>query len=347
VASSTKIEWCDATFNPWTGCTKVSPGCANCYAESHFSTKMRGVKWGPQGDRVVASESKWAEPIKWDKLAKTGHCLGCAGRCIDDKGEPCEACSGTGELGRFRARVFCASMADVFEDWQGSMLNAKHEKLYLSRTGGWIDGGPSQFSSKFTMQHARNRLFATIDSTYYLDYLLLTKRIENVGRMIPDHWSVALPKNVWIGTSVENRDTLYRIDRLREIKARVRFLSVEPLLADLGAIDLTGIHWVIVGGESGPNARPMNSDWVRSLRDQCVAAGVPFFFKQWGQWIDAGHAEFGKLPDGKIIHINSAGTILNPAPTDENADCITLKYVDKKRAGRILDMKEWSQFPEV
>lgn len=258
MAENSKIEWCHHTFNPWRGCTKVSPGCANCYAEtmSHRNPKTLGM-WGPNGTRVVASEAMWREPLKWNRKAK-------------EAGE--------------RHRVFCASLADVFEG-RNTMPD-----------GAWAD-----------VEAARCRLFAFIDATQNLDWLLLTKRPENIARMMPGylcstclenaHWTNSgvrglvfckdgqcIRPNVWLGTSVENREHgLPRLDILRGIPAAVRFLSIEPLLEDLGTIDLTGIHWVIVGGESGTDARPCDVEWIRSIVQQCKDAGVPCFVKQLGQ----------------------------------------------------------------
>lgn len=167
----------------------------------------------------------------------------------------------------------------------------------------------------------RGDFFCLIEGTPSLDWLLLTKRPQNVRRMVPDRWHCGAPGNVWIGATIEDRAHLWRLDQLRRVAARVRFLSIEPLLEDLGPLDLAGIDWVIVGGESGPKARPMRPDWVRSIRDQCAVAGVPFFFKQWGEW-----GPFGQ-----------AGVGMNNA----------LIKIGKKAAGRDLDGREWSDLPKV
>ena len=275
MAEDTKIQWCDHTFNPWRGCTKISAGCQNCYAEtmSKRNTKTLGI-WGPHGTRVVASESMWREPMKWDREA---------------------------EKAGVRKRVFCASMADVFEDWTGPMSNSTGQHLWwdTDRDGKSIWGTESGFDPQpVTIQDVRRRLFALIDSTPHLDWLLLTKRPGNILRMMPpidlgdpddEDWRSGMDPearwrrgNLWIGASVENETTKSRIDDLRKVTATVRFLSMEPLLEDLGTINLTGIQWVIVGGESGPGARPFHIDWARDLRDQCKAAGVAFFMKQLG-----------------------------------------------------------------
>lgn len=251
MGKNSKIEWCSHTFNPWRGCTKVSDGCKNCYAEtmSKRSPKTLGV-WGDNGTRVIASQSYWKQPLRWNREAHAA-----------------------GE----RQRVFCASLADVFED-------------------------------RPELDAPRLRLLALIESTPFLDWLLLTKRPENVMPLIeraqshasvvpnPRAWLLRNPW-VWIGTSVENQKELWRVDELRKIPSSVRFLSVEPLLEDLGKVDLTGIHWMIVGGESGAGARPLHPDWARSLRDQCQTAGVPFFMKQGSQANWPSFKDFSSFPE--------------------------------------------------
>lgn len=255
MGADTKIEWTHHTFNPWRGCAKVSPGCANCYAEA--LAKRTGIHgtWGPNGERVVSSDAYWRQPLRWSRAAaKAGE----------------------------RRRVFCASMADVFED-------------------------------RPDLVEPRRRLMMLMLDTPHLDWLLLTKRPENIARLMD--WSVLgcfdadeWPANAWIGATAEDQQRAdERIPHLLAVPAAVRFLSVEPLL---GPVDLrpwlppsvvvamkyehdTGrtweqdharINWAIVGGESGPGARPMHPAWARSVRDQCREAGVPFFFKQEGAW---------------------------------------------------------------
>ena len=340
MGQDSKIQWTHHTFNPWRGCTKVSDGCKHCYADtqSKRSPSVLGV-WGPNGTRVVAAESAWKEPLKWDRAAaKAGE----------------------------RHRVFCASLADVFEDWQGHLSDARGFSLVHHSVLGWTSFHGSrehadETDTLVTMQDVRKRLFDLIDSTPNLDWLLLTKRPENIGRMIPDYrvhtpemsvtyrgFSGARP-NVWLGTSVENQATAdERIPHLLRIPAAVRFLSCEPLLGP-GPVDLRravprgeqagacrvcgwgdtlripnrtsvdgrlycpdcrlgAIDWVIVGGESGPNARPCRVEWVRGIVRQCKDAGVPCFVKQLGsvpavfESLDAGgwpeHVEFHKRDTG-------------------------------------------------
>lgn len=239
---NSKIGWCDDTFNPWSGCTKVSPACKNCYAAESYSVKVRGVEWGPQAERRIAADSMWKQPLKWNRQAQAQG---------------------------IRRRVFCASLADVFEA---------------------EDTMPE--TSVTAVLNARIRLFQLIDATPNLDWLLLTKRPENILPSLNEMmsavkgrgWDLAEMPNVWLGTTVENqREANKRIPKLRYLPAAIRFLSMEPLLGpvDLGGL-LTGIDWVIVGGESGPKARECDSNWIRDIVGQCKAAGVPVFVKQLG-----------------------------------------------------------------
>lgn len=223
---NTKIAWTHHTFNPWTGCTKVGPGCDHCYAKTLDGRHLRSAidHWGPGAPREVARETIWREPSKWDRKA---------------------AAIGT------RARVFCASMADVFD--------------------------------KEAPQAARQRLWDLIRSTRNLDWLILTKRPENIQKYLPRDWGSAGYPNVWLGTSCEDRKHGFpRVDALRAIPARIRFVSCEPLLEDISNIDLSNIHWLITGGESGPKARAFDVVWARALRDLCTENDVRFFMKQLG-----------------------------------------------------------------
>lgn len=230
MAENSHIEWTTHTFNPWMGCTKVSDGCKHCYAETLMDKRHNKVQWGPKGARIRTSESYWRNPIKWNREAEA-------------KGE--------------RARVFCASLADVFEGPE-TMPN---------------DSWP-------VVEQAREDLFQLIDATPSLDWQILTKRPENIeSTMIRFGIRWELP-NIWLGTSIEDHRVLGRIRDLTLAPAVVHFLSIEPLIGDVGILDLHDIEWVIVGGESGPGKRPFNCDWARSIRDQCNAANVPFFMKQ-------------------------------------------------------------------
>ena len=303
-----KIEWTHHTFNPWIGCTRVSPGCVNCYAETMMADRYKKVKWGPTGERKRTSADYWKQPLKWNREA-----------------------AAAGE----RRRVFVASLADVFED------------------------KPDQ---RAEMDEWRDALFHYPILYDNLDWLFLTKRPENVMGMVHSLWlEKGFPPNVWIGTSIENQEYAdKRIPELLKIPAAVRFLSVEPLLGpvDLNGFDNDGmpwleprgyegynIDWVIVGGESGHNARPMHPDWVRSIRNQCQDAGVPFLFKQWGEWELSGYDELPNVwvdeDTGETIPRHN--TFPEPPPFTSAA---VMKKVGKHRAGRLLDGREWNEFPE-
>lgn len=266
MADKSAIEWTDATFNPWVGCAKVSPGCAHCYAETWADRYSDGAVWGDDGVRRRTSAANWRKPLRWAELA--------AGGRLPD---------GSENVDGHRPRVFCASLADVFEP-----------RPELAR---W-----------------RDDLFDLIHATPELDWLVLTKRPE-----VAADWSrpMGFQAHVWIGTSIENARFNWRADVLRQVPAAVRFISAEPLLGslltvrDFGGVssrpggrffelpeplDLTGIDWLIAGGESGPGHRPLDVDHVRELRDACVASGVAFYFKQHG---GARPKSGGKLLDGR------------------------------------------------
>lgn len=247
MAENSKIEWTEHTFNPWWGCTKVSPACDNCYAEAWAKRTGYSV-WGAKSNRRFLSEEYWNSPIKWNRNA---------------------------EISGIRARVFCASMSDVFE-WKSGLKS-------------W-----------------RNKLWHLIEATPSLDWLLLTKRPHLIERLSP--WGNRWPENIWIGATIENQQFAEkRIKYLVKIPARVRFLSCEPLL---GPIDLSKwineLQWVIAGGESGPGARPSDPNWIRSLRDQCHDASIAFHFKQWGDWfpLEGSSTQFerrGKSKSGRLL----------------------------------------------
>lgn len=236
--STTTIEWATHTFNPWSGCAKISAGCAHCYAAALPPRMRRGAAWGLEAERQPATDAYWRQPLGWARTA---------------------ARDGV------RPRVFCASTADVFED-------------------------------RGDLDPLRIRLWALIKSTPELDWLLLTKRPARMALWAREHgW----PDNAWAGTSAEDQAAAdARLPHLLEVPARVRFVSCEPLL---GYVSLRGakLDWVIVGGESGPQARPMRPSWAWSLRDQAAAGGAAFFFKQWGEWAPPGDIEaHGGTPRG-------------------------------------------------
>lgn len=276
MGANSEISWTDHTFNPWWGCTRVSPACDHCYAET-FSKRMGFSIWGDTPRRML-SEHNWLQPEKWNRAAAAA-------------GVP--------------ARVFCASMADVFE-------------------------------CREDLDPLRERLWELIYRTPSLIWMLLTKRPHRVRHDVPAGWTHGLaggwPPNVWIGTTVEDRTSMRkRLHHLIELPAPVRFVSCEPLLEDLHTfLEGSGIQWVICGGESGPHARPMHPLWVRKLRDQCVRAAIPFHFKQWGEWAPRGPA----LPPADGSPHFSA--VANPE---------TFERVGKAAAGRLLDGREWNEFP--
>jgi protein gp37 len=274
MAKDSKIEWTNHTFNPWWGCVKVSPACKHCYAES-WARRIGLDLWGTRSTRRFFGAAHWSEPLKWNREAAIA-----------------------GE----RRRVFCASMADVFE-------------------------------SRADLQAWRQQLWPLIEATPFLDWLLLTKRPESIGRLVP--WTTRWPSNVWLGTTVENQHWAEkRLPALLEYPATVRFVSCEPLLAplDLGRWTRPAtrrLDWVIAGGESGHKARPMNPEWARSLRDQCVRAGIPFHFKQWGQWGPEGDAT------GRQVQVLR----------DSTGAAIRMVKVGKRLAGRALDGRTWDGLP--
>lgn len=279
MAKNSKIEWTHHTFNPWWGCTRVSPACRHCYAEA-LAHRFGLDVWGKGSERRLLSDTYWRQPLAWNRQA---------------------------EASRTRARVFCASMADVFEDLR-------------------------------QLDPVRDRLWALIAKTPHLDWLLLTKRPEVVGRLVP--WREAWPTNVWLGTTIENQKWAdRRAPALLQYPAAVRFVSCEPLL---GPVDLSpwlsdersrSINWVIAGGESGHHARPSNPEWFQSLRDQCRAHAVAFHFKQWGNWKPIGADQVNghksrvlRSVEGQPIHLVNIG---------------------KKAAGRDLEGRRWDQLPRI
>lgn len=335
MAKNSKIEWTDHTFNPWVGCTKVSPGCANCYAEARDQRFTGGKHWGKGAPRRRTSAANWKQPIKWDREARRKEVT--APIVMVGGGDGNTQVS-TEKVIPQRPRVFCASLADWLDDevpieWLADLLKIIHD-------------------------------------TPNLDWLLLTKRPQNwLKRMVRvadvleprvcdsflKGWLLQadippfVPHNVWIGTTVEDQQRAdERIPALLKIPARVRFLSCEPLLSTLNLQLSTDIHWVICGGESGTGARPMHPDWARSLRDQCQAAGVGFFFKQWGEWIAGDHVE--ELPDHepkRICKLAMDGTQGNSLSLSYKQDqsAKTVCLVTKKIAGRVLDGREWNEVP--
>jgi protein gp37 len=304
--SKTKIEWTDAVWNPVTGCTKVSEGCKNCYAE-RMSKRLAGRCGYPKDNpfKVTLHPEKLDEPLKWKKPRK----------------------------------IFVNSMSDLFhDDVPFEFIRAVWARMATIR------------------QHT---------------YMVLTKRpkrmLEFFEWMDKQDWRVeTLRDHIWLGVSAENQATAdERIPFLLEAPVGVRFVSAEPLLGPINITNidaekaghdemyfinaLTGKHtdmgrpckylnkldWVIVGGESGPGARPMHPDWVRSMRDQCQAANVPFFFKQWGEWLPNAH-EYDCNPGG-----------VNYKQRHQLVEDVAMCRVGKKRSGRKIDGRTWDEFPEI
>lgn len=218
MAQSSTIEWTDATWNPVTGCTKVTRGCDKCYAE-RFSERFRGVKGHPfeMGFDLTLRPERLEQPLRWKRS-------------------------------RF---VFVNSMSDLF-----------HKEI------------PNSYISQ---------VFDTMERAEWHIYQVLTKRSSVMRNYVNARYTNhKAPPHIWLGVSIEDNVNLTRLEHLKETNASVRFVSFEPLLGPVGNVDLTGIHWVIAGGESGPGARYIDPEWVREIRNQCLASGVAFFFKQWG-----------------------------------------------------------------
>ena len=331
MGEKSRIEWTDHTFNPWEGCQKVAPECDHCYAEARDMRFTGGTRWGPKAPRRRTSAANWKKPRRWNAQA--------------------EAFQAT--RGR-RQRVFCASLGDVFD-------NAVNPD--------W-----------------RDDLWALIRECDQLDWQLLTKRPQNMGRMLPPDWGDGW-LHVRLGTSAGSRTTAgQNVPHLLATPAALRFVSAEPML---GPVDLTrwlypaldrhaaglsddplaasmlgrairsghaggpmrpALDWVICGGESGANARPMHPTWATSLRDQCQKANTAFLFKQWGEW-----APGENVPAESLKGVCADATVFNNqwdfdqtgmADPEDKWDCPADVYrIGKKAAGRMLDGREWSEVP--
>ena len=305
MGETTKIQWCDHTLNPWVGCQKVHAGCTNCYAEDMMDKRYGKAQWGPQGTRVLTSTANWKKPLAWDRQA--------------------------GESGE-RRRVFCGSLCDWAEDWQGPLLGSDGliERIEAGNKGDML-----------TMDDARFRLLDMAAQCSNLNWLFLTKRPERVagilrawlrgqcGRESP-HGAVRIPSNWWFGCSVSDQETADRLVpellAIRKVAPDSKlFVSYEPALGpvdwtritagclcpqnpdhrvdvlrggfwsrNMGFVnhsDMPSLDWLIIGGESGPHARPCNVDWIRNTVEQCNLAVLPVFVKQMGSWC---HDDFGE-----------------------------------------------------
>lgn len=311
MAENTKIEWCHHTFNPWIGCQAVSPACDHCYAET-LNKRTGGNNFGPKAERRRTSVQNWNLPRRWNKQAA--------------------------EQG-IRYRVFCASMADVFDNQV-----------------------PAEW---------RADLFLLIATTPHLDWMLLTKRPENMRKMLPEMWGDGWP-NVWLGVTVEDQKAAdHRIPILRDTPAAIRFISYEPALgpvnfarwmlwkAEAGGRDIglwqpgtPVLDLIICGGESGPGARPMHPEWARSVRDQCEQTTTAFFFKQWGDWrpidgpkwspitADRQASDSWMTRDGQIVPCGSDRAKFYSPYGD-----YLFRRMGKKAAGRLLDGRTHDEMP--
>lgn len=366
MGANSEISWTTHTFNPWIGCTKVSPACAHCYAESYAKRYGKAV-WGAHGTRTATSYTNWRKPLKWNREADCN--CGAAGRGNSE----CEWCAN----GCQRPRVFCASLADVFEQWDGQLLDHHKQPLWFeSASDRDADDIPvwrnwrGEYKEPLTLDIVRRELVKLICRTPNLDWLILTKRPENALQMLVDSgmYAVANPKlpcpqpNIWIGTTVENHEEANkRLPHLMNTPAAVRFLSVEPMLGPLDlwpyldsaehgpGMDSPRPDWVIVGGESGHGARPMHPDWARFLRDQCESNRVAFHFKQWGDWApfydrDKDDPDWRSVPkeSSSVCRVNLAG-----GSGFHGERVVYFRNVGKKKAGRLLDGREWNEFPTV
>ncbi len=372
MAEKTDIAWCDSTLNPWDGCSPVSPGCDNCYAWARNKRFYKGENWGPGAPRRRTAKATWRQAIKWNER-EFFECYDCGHRGegipftdydpetlgFVDGGQECEKCRSRA-MHPTQRRVFCASIAD------------------------WLD---NEVPIEWLVD-----LLDLIKQTPDLNWLLLTKRISNFNKRIQQcigycydnlHHDLGIwltnwlrgyaPGQVWLGITVVNQPEADRdIPKLLKIPARIRWLSMEPLL---GPIDLNRflwqccgnkvdghpgdgwmtppdppeccgepepceeLHWGVVGGESGSNARPMHPDWARSLRDQFVAAGKRFLFKQWGEF---GPEESLDPENNPVDSVSLRNAEIHICERGER-----LYRIGKKRSGRMLDGRTWDEYPEV
>ena len=327
MGENTKIAWCDHTFNPWIGCTKVSSGCDNCYAEREFDNRHHRAVWGVGHPRVRTSAANWNLPLRWNRKARAAIAVGLP-----------------------RPRVFCASLGDVFDNevpdvWREELF----ELIRITPNLDWL----------LLTKRPQN----------------IVKMVKLHGA-IAGNGSRYLPDNVWLGATCENQaranvNVPHLLVTRKELGAKCLFLSVEPML---GSIDLTKlrceidlgegmpwldairglvfdgngdsnscphIDWVICGGESGPHARPMHPDWVRGLHNQCAEAGVPFFFKQWGEWLGYGASGY---PDPESCN---DGLPRAPSAEFEFPDGEIVFHVGRATSGDRIDGVQHHAWPEV
>lgn len=336
MAQNSNIEWCDHTANFWSGCTKVSPACAHCYAESLAKRFPHFGQWGAGAPRTWHGKNAAKDIRKWSAAHFQQRLKNPTAR---------------------RPRVFINSLSDWLDDeipidWLASLLDAIRlapnlDFLLLTKR-------PENFRPRL------EQILKYIPRTgIEVDHAMLRARIEIMLNGWAGYQYIAPElgiENYWIGTTVENHEmAAKRIPQLLNIPAKIRFLSCEPLLGPLNIQSQisnipSSIHWIICGGESGPHARPMHPDWARSLRDQCTAASVPFLFKQWGEWLPicCDPPEWRPTPDCEDWHKGRQSIVLQRDGRIENAfppGAMTCIRVGKKAAGRILDGIEHNAFP--
>ncbi|MEU5938653.1 phage Gp37/Gp68 family protein [Micromonospora sp. NPDC047548] len=329
MADKTAIEWTDATWNPVTGCTKVSPGCDHCYAET-FAERFRGTPghYFEQGFDLVARPAKLALPLRWKRPR----------------------------------RVFVNSMSDLFHD--------QVPTEYIAEVFAVMAAAHQHTFQLLTKRHGRMR--ALLNDPEFRTLVQCespTLGHEGIDITAGNPWDTWPLRNVWLGVSVEDQKRAgLRVPALIDTPAAVRWLSCEPLLGPVD-LDLTdkdalvdgGIDWVVVGGESGRQARPMHPDWARQLRDQCRAAGIPYFFKQWGEWAPLGplydqadddadgdearmEAAALELAGTRVIEVERTGYVVEGHQAADPRTWL-LARTGKQAAGRTLDAHTWDEYP--
>lgn len=362
MASASSIEWTDSTFNGWIGCTRVSPACDNCYAAVSTPARRGGIQWGAGKPRTRTGEAYWRQPLRWNATPYYECGCGYRGTMGELTTNAVHGCDLQFKL--TRRRVFCSSLSDWLDNeveinWLADLLSLIASTpnldwlLLTKRIGNW-----------------RSRLTQAVG---LFESRLAAGRGDNAGYAMTRNWLLGeAPANVWVGDTICDQAEADRdITKLLSVPATVRYLSIEPTLSGIdirwalshpieiaagflqrghfspGLETLRRLDWVIAGGESGPHARPSHPDWFRWLRDQCHIAGVPFLFKQWGEW----HPSFAHEVCGSRHHlaIHRMGTVeYRPAEalwTSQEQGWAGMCKVGKKAAGRLLDGVVHNAFP--
>ena len=360
-----KIEWTDGTWNPGVGCTKCSPGCDNCYAERmahrqcHMSIKKTHIAgkygnvingWkdhpnhGKWNGKTFCDEKSLEIPLHWRKPRQIFVCS------MGDLFHPSVPFE-------FIDKVF--AVMELCQQQVFQILTKRPERMLE-----YFQTNDDERSERINeeIEHYTGGHLASSDMVEdYCKSKGITRKFRdrlnyNEGIWVRRHWHKPLwpAPHIWLGVTVCVPDEKYKIDIVRQIPAAVRFLSIEPCLADMGELNLEGVDWVIVGGESGPGARPMHPDWARGIRDQCKAAGVPFFFKQWGEWCPVEDNKEYKAYGFAYTRGPWKNTIWahNPPQCEQHPSAgscngaIPIARVGKKKAGRLLDGVEHSEYPK-